>query len=452
MEQGDINNIFHELHILLFEPPVGHDEENDINRDDFPGIVFIVEFEDEHGLLMHLEVRLPRYMTAFNPSIGLLRTQRALRELLLYLWIPDTEYNPLVSMLTWQTDVWAVTVHAAGESSTLGFYPLYTNNPPAARGEILTDDERPGPSHQVNHEASPGGSRAPAEQSSGSQVAIRQGGKRKRKSSGRSESREWKRRRSDHQTGSSHDSLISGESLGGTSTDDDQLTLSHRDNREAKAGGSRKLTDQSSQDELTQGGKRKRKTSGRSESREWKRSRSDHQSDSDSSSHSFTSEFYPLALLGETSSHDDQVGPSHCNNREDREPADNFSKNESKQGGKRKRKISDCPDTQSKRRRSDHQFDSSHDCLTFRSPPESLGEISRHDDQPGPSHQDNREARARASSAPAGQSSHGVSRFRGIRTKKTQSKRSRSDPLSVSSRDSSGFYGPDIIFTGNYFW
>ncbi len=40
MDQGDID-IFH-LHILLFEPPVGHNEENDINRDDFPGIVLIV--------------------------------------------------------------------------------------------------------------------------------------------------------------------------------------------------------------------------------------------------------------------------------------------------------------------------------------------------------------------------------------------------------------------------
>ncbi len=119
MDQGDID-IFH-LHILLFEPPVGHNEENDINRDDFPGIVLIVEFENEFGLLMHVEVRLPLYMTALNPNIGLMRTRRALRELLLYQWTPDTAYSPLVSMLTWQTDLWGVTVHAAGESSTLGF-------------------------------------------------------------------------------------------------------------------------------------------------------------------------------------------------------------------------------------------------------------------------------------------------------------------------------------------
>lgn len=379
MDQGDIDNIF-QLHILLFEPPVGHDEENDINRDDFPGIVVIVEFEDEHGLLMHVEVRLPRYMTAFNPSIALMRTRRALRELLLYQWTPDTEYSPLVYMLTWQTDVWGVTVHAAGESSTLGFYPLYTYNPPAAREEIPMDDEQPGPSHQVNLEASPGVSRAPADQSSDSQVKSRQGGKRKRKTSGRSESRKWKRRRSDHQSDSSFDSLISGESLGETSTDDDQPGFSHRDNREARARGSRALTDQSSQDEMSQGGKRKRKTSGRSESREGKRRRSDHQSDSASSSHSFTSEFYSLVLLGEISSHDDQAGPSH------------------------------------------------------------------------------QEARARASSAPAGHSSQDVSRFRGVRKKKTsdrpntQSKRSRSDPLCDSSCDSSGFYGPDITFTGNHVW
>lgn len=374
MDQGDID-IFH-LHILLFEPPVGHNEENDINRDDFPGIVVIVEFENEFGLLMHVEVRLPLYMTAFNPSIGLMRTRRALRELLLYQWTPDTEYSPLVSMLTWQTDLWGVTVHAAGESSTLGFYPLYTYNPPAAHEEIPMDDEQPGPSHQVNCEASPGGSRAPAGQSSDSQLKRKQGGKRKRKTSGRSESREWKNRRSDHQSDSSFESLISGESLGETSTDDDQPGFPHRDNRETRARGSRALTDQSSQDELSQGGKRKRKTSGR----DGKQRRSDHQSDSDSSSHSFTSEFYSPALLEETSSHDDQ---------------------------------------------------------------------------PGPSHQENR---ARASSAPAGHSSQDVSRFRGVRKKKTsdcpntQSKRSRSDPLSDSSCDSSGCYGPDITFTGNHVW
>ncbi len=177
MDQGDID-IFH-LHILLFEPPVGHNEENDINRDDFPGIVLIVEFENEFGLLMHVEVRLPLYMTALNPNIGLMRTRRALRELLLYQWTPDTAYSPLVSMLTWQTDLWGVTVHAAGESSTLAFYPLYTYNPPAAHEEIPMDDEQPGPSHQVNCEASPGGSIAPADQSSDSQLKSKQGGKEK---------------------------------------------------------------------------------------------------------------------------------------------------------------------------------------------------------------------------------------------------------------------------------
>ncbi len=373
MDQGDID-IFH-LHILLFEPPVGHNEENDINRDDFPGIVLIVEFENEFGLLMHVEVRLPLYMTALNPNIGLMRTRRALRELLLYQWTPDTAYSPLVSMLTWQTDLWGVTVHAAGESSTLAFYPLYTYNPQAAHEEIPMDDEQPGPSHQVNCEASPGGSIAPADQSSDSQLKSKQGGKRKRKTSGRSESREWKNSRSDHQSDSSFESLISGESLGETSTDDDQPGFSQRDNIEARARESRAVTDQSSQDELSQGGKQKRKTSGR----DGKQRRSDHQSDSDSSSHSFTSEFYSPALLEETSSHDDQPGPSH------------------------------------------------------------------------------QEARARASSAPAGHSSQDVSRFRGVRKKtsdcpNTQSKRSRSDPLSDSSCDSSGCYGPDITFTGNHVW
>lgn len=93
--------------------------------------------------------------------------------------------------------------------------------------------------------------------------------------------------RSDHHSDSSFDSLISGDELGETSTDDDQPGFSHRDNREARARGSRALTDQSSQDALSQGGKQKRKTSGMS------------------------SEFYSPALLGETSSHADQAGPSH---------------------------------------------------------------------------------------------------------------------------------------------
>lgn len=205
INQGDVDNLFLRLRILMFEHPVGHDEENDINRDDFPGIVFTVEYEDQHGQLKHLEVRLPRYLTAFNQNRVLLRTHRALRELFLYLWRPDTSYSPLASMLAWHTDVWGVTVHAAGESLTLGFYPLHANNPPAAHDEIPAGDEHPRPSHQDSREARARASSAPAGQCT--QAVPRHRGKSKRKSKTSQRPNTQRRRsRSDPLSDSSHDS------------------------------------------------------------------------------------------------------------------------------------------------------------------------------------------------------------------------------------------------------
>ncbi|ROL40970.1 hypothetical protein DPX16_11420 [Anabarilius grahami] len=308
------------------------------------------------------EIHIPRHLIAFNPGFYTDLVRRSLNELTRYSLTPGPGHNPLLSMLAWNADYWSITVNASGESMQIAFYPVYFYGPSAERVETSTsesssddeqpgpshqvnnrseirtggssmnrsstDDEQPGPSHQVNNrsEIRSGGSRTLANQSSVSQE-MRQGVKRKRNNSGRSESREQERKKTDHHSDSdsSSDSLtstFSPPSLGETSRDDDQPGPSHRVNNrsEIRSGESRTPADQSSgsQVEMRQGVKRKRKTSGRSESREQGRRRSDHHPDSDSSSDSLSSMFFPPASLGETSRDEDQPGPSHRNNSEAR--------------------------------------------------------------------------------------------------------------------------------------
>ncbi|XP_048033223.1 protein starmaker-like [Megalobrama amblycephala] len=232
--------------------------------------------------------------------------RRSLSELTRYSLTPGPEHNPLLSMLAWNADYWSITFNASGEFLEIAFYPVYFNGPSAERVETSTsesssDDEQPGPSHQVNN-------------------------------------------RSEIRTG--------GSSMNRSSTDDEQPGPSHRVNNRSEIG-SKTPADQSSgsQTEITEGVKRKRKTSGRSKSREQKNNRSNHHSDSDSSSDSLSAMFSPPSL-GETSRDDDQPGPSHRDNSEARASADQSSRDELRRGGKRK--TSEHPDAQSKRRRSDH--------------------------------------------------------------------------------------------------
>ncbi|KAL0147125.1 hypothetical protein M9458_057649 [Cirrhinus mrigala] len=214
------------------------------------------------------------------------------------------------------------------------------------------DNEQPEPSHKDDNEVRTERSRTPSDQSSVSQK-MKQGGKRKRKTSGRSESGGRKRSRLEHRSDSA--------------SNDDQTGPS----------------DQSSsiQIKMRQGIKRKRQASVRSESREWKRWRSDHRSDSESDS--LSSGFSSPGSPGETSGDDEQPKPSDRENSEARASDDQISQDESRQGVKRKRKMSELPDTQSKRRKSDHQSDSSIDSLIsdfsrmyISTPPAACGKMS----------------------------------------------------------------------------
>ncbi|KAI2649888.1 Glutamine-rich protein 2 [Labeo rohita] len=264
------------------------------------------------------------------------------------------------------------------------------------------DNEQPEPSYKDNSEVRTERSRTPSDQSSVSQE-MRQGGKRKRKTSGRSESKGRKRSRLDHRSGSA--------------SDDDQPGPSVRDNNEARAGGSRALFDQSSslQIKMRQGVKRKRQASVRSESREWKRWRSDHWSDSESDS--LSSDFASPGSLGETSGDNEQPEPSDRENSEARASDDQIRQDESEQEENRKRKISELPGTQSKRRKSDHQSDSSVDSfisdfsrMCISTPPAACGKMSikssNADEQDEPSQLVNSsEVRAGESTAISDQSS-----------------------------------------------
>ncbi|KAK9953743.1 hypothetical protein ABG768_015870 [Culter alburnus] len=177
------------------------------------------------------EIRIPSHLIAFNPGFYIGLVQISLNELTRYSLTPGPEHNPLLSMLAWNADYWSITFNASGESMQIAFYPVYFNGPSAERvgtstSESSSDDEQPGPSHRVNNrsefrsggssmsesddeqpgpshrvnnrsEIRSGGSKTLANQSSGSQE-MRQGVTRKRKTSGRSENREQRRRRSDH--------------------------------------------------------------------------------------------------------------------------------------------------------------------------------------------------------------------------------------------------------------
>ncbi|XP_042606645.1 transcriptional regulator ATRX homolog [Cyprinus carpio] len=143
------------------------------------------------------------------------------------------------------------------------FSQMYISTPPETCGKMKSSNKDDELSQLVNNsEVRAEGSRASSDQSSDSQDEMRQGVKRKRKTSSRSESRENTKNGLDHRSGS--DSI------------DDQADPSVRDNNEARAGGSRAPSDQSSgsQMETRQGLKRKRKTSDRPESREQKPRRS----------------------------------------------------------------------------------------------------------------------------------------------------------------------------------
>lgn len=143
--------------------------------------------------------------------------------------------------------------------------------------------------------------------------------KSKRIISGRSESREQKRRKLDNRSDSYFlsVSLISTfyvpSSFGETSRNYIKYGSFHLvNNSKPRSGRSRTPADHSSgcKVEMRQDIKRNKTTSVRSESKVQKRKRTDHHSDSYSSNDSLSSGFYRPASLGETSRDDDQPEPS----------------------------------------------------------------------------------------------------------------------------------------------
>ncbi|XP_039506164.1 ABC transporter F family member 4-like [Pimephales promelas] len=448
------------------------------------------------------DIRIQLRLAPIRPSIYIRLVRMSINELAQNFLTAGPEHNPLLSMLAWNADHWSVTLHASGDSMDIAFYPVYINTQPAERvetsvSESSTDDEQPGPSQpddQINNsseirsggshmdgssiddeqpgpsrrannsEIRSGASRIPSDQSSGSQVEMRQGVKRKRKTSGSSKSREQKRKRSDHHSDSdsSSFSLISGISspalLGETSRDDEQPGPSHLVNNrsEIRTTGSSTPADQSSgtQVEMRQGVKRKRKTSGRSESREWKKKKSHFDSDNDQPgpSHRDNSEARAGgSSMDGASTDDEQPGPSHLvNSRSGRSttPADQSSGSqvEMRQGVKRKRKTSGRSESREWKKKKSH-FDSDNDQpgpsnrdnSEARALGSSMDGTSTDDEQPGPSHLVN--SRSGRSTTPADQSSgsqvemrQGVKRKRKTSgsSKSRERKRKRSDHHSDS--------------------
>lgn len=108
--------------------------------------------------MIHPEEHLPCYLTEFTQGAGLVCTRGATPPVSL-----DTRHSiqPFGLHAGLRIDVWGITVHSAAASSTPGFYPCII---------IITHQQhvgrhlwaQHGPSHQVNHEASSGESRAPA--------------------------------------------------------------------------------------------------------------------------------------------------------------------------------------------------------------------------------------------------------------------------------------------------
>ncbi|KAG1962096.1 hypothetical protein F2P79_005810 [Pimephales promelas] len=208
---------------------------------------------------------------------------RSVRELLQYSLTPGPEYNPLLSMLAWNADYWSVTFHASGDSLTAAFYPVYINPRPAERVETpmresSTDDEQPGPSHQVNSSSGGShmdGSRTDDEQPGPSHQAnnsseMRSAGSYMDGSRTDDEQPGPSRRANSSEIRSGGSRTPSdqspGKSLEETHTDDEQPGPFHMVNNrsEIRSGGSTTPADQSSSshDEMRQGIKRKRKTSG----------------------------------------------------------------------------------------------------------------------------------------------------------------------------------------------
>lgn len=283
------------------EPFDGNISEEEFQLNDFeelvifqmwPQYVINVTIIEENIQRTLPEIRIPRRFTVFNPGFYVDLVRRSLSELTRYSLTPGPEHNPLLSMLAWDADYWSITFNASGELLEIAFYPVYFYGPLEEHVETSTsesgsDDEQPGPSHQVNNRSE-----------------IRAG----------------------------------GSSMNRSSSDDEQPGPSHRVNNrsEIRSEGSRTPADQSSgsQIEIRECVKRKRKTSGGSKRREQKNTRSNHHSDSDSSSDSLG-----FPSLGETSRDEAQPGPSHRDNSEARASAD-----QSRRGGKRRRKTSEHPE------------------------------------------------------------------------------------------------------------
>jgi len=239
------NEDFHQLRYMIVRPD---------------SVILALIREDDGTTLPEIHIPL---LNRPMPRCYLGLVIRSVRELLQYSLTPGPEYNPLPSMLAWNADYWSVTFQASGDSLTAAFYPVYINPRPAERVETprresSTDDEQPGPSHQVNNRS--GGSHM-----DGSRTDDEQPGP-------------------SHQANNSSEMRSGGSHMDGSSTDDEQPGPSRRANSsEIRSGASRTPSDQSpgSQNEMRLGAKRKRKTSGSSKSRERKRKRSDHHSDSD---------------------------------------------------------------------------------------------------------------------------------------------------------------------------
>ncbi|KAK9962782.1 hypothetical protein ABG768_008134 [Culter alburnus] len=108
--------------------------------------VYHIAFLNEHVRRDLPEICAPYQYIA--PHRGSLR--ETIERLAQYPLTPGPERNPLLSMLTWNADSWGVTLEASGDSTwCIAFYPVY-NNVETSMSESSSDDEQPGPSHQVN--------------------------------------------------------------------------------------------------------------------------------------------------------------------------------------------------------------------------------------------------------------------------------------------------------------
>lgn len=277
-------------------------------------LIILPSFQHGHRRIDLPGIHIPRQHG--DVFLGLIQT--LLHQLAAhYPTAPTREFNPLLSLLTLNADAFGVTLGSSGDSFDIGLFPLFI--PPAASmSESSSDDEQPGSSHLlVNSEDRP--SQFPMSESAFD----------------------------DQQPGPSHlvvnskarpdqlpmsESSIVDEQPGhnsGPDLNDVQPGTFHKDTTKIRSGGS---TRSSSQVEIIQGVKRKRKSSGRSENRKWKRMKLDHSSDSDS--------FHSFETFGDQCRDDNGPGPSHRDNGEMRESADQRSdcQGEMRQAAKRNQK------------------------------------------------------------------------------------------------------------------